>query len=264
MKKIVALVALVSAAVPSFATAASTVNYYVTRDARELNSPTEANPNFGALTFLYNHGDHFHSLGRVGGPEGRLPESYIGGQVLLQEGTGAMAGRFVSAAYDDGTVFSEYSNLEMRSIDDLRQFAPGTEEAVLLNSSAGRWSTLPMDGAVVALELVEISAGLHVKDAGGTVISSVGDRLVMGDGEAFSFLPTFFTDLGTPEWTELSAVFKLVDARTGGTPFGSSGHIRIAFQTVPEPGAWALMGIGAVGLAGLAARRRLRPTAVEA
>lgn len=243
--------------------ASTTSAYYVARD-NNATAGGSANPNQGRLTFLFSHGDHFHSLGRVGGPEGRVPEAFVGGAIRL---FGRPDGRHGTAPYHDpADPTAEYSHLEIRDIHDLAPFASGTPEATLYNSSGRRWSTLGLDGGLIAFELVEISTGLNLATADGAqVASAAGDRVVLGSGSGFRTPFQFFTDPGPVTFGQrFSAVLRLVDLRTSGPPFASSGNIRFEFQAVPEPGGFILAGAGVIGVAVLAHRRRRVQTGTPA
>ena len=242
------------------------VGYYVARDA----NPTvgsNPNPNFGRLTFLYNHGDHFHSIGRFGGGPNQLPESYHRGdpRITLFHGSGAMAGRSVSRRYHDGSIGSEYSDLRIDSIRNLSGFDPTSPEGILFNSSNRRWVSGPeqpnedrrlsLEGVLVALEVVSLSTGLHAS-VGNQVASNVGDLLELGPGDSFSAQLKFFTDLGLGSLQNLTASFRLVDLSTSGTPLGGSGEFFFRMQTIPEPSTYLMLGLGLVGVATLQWRRR--------
>lgn len=220
--------------------------YYVGLD-------TAAGTNQGHLTFLRAHGDHFHRLGVFGGLEGRIPESYIGGELLLSQGTGQFAGRYVSGEYQiEGDLPSEYSDLEIRPISTLAGFADGTPEATLLSGGLRYLGSL--GGASLALELVSISSGLHVADqAGNEILSSAGDRHVLGAAGSFAaFTPLFFTDPASAPGASYSATFRLVDVN-GIVP--QSGTFRYEFRSVLEPASLATMGLG-LGTLGLIASGR--------
>lgn len=268
MKRAFLLSAIVLTLIAS-SSSAEMAGYYVGRDARPLLG-SDPNPNYGRLTFLYNHGNHFHSIGRFGGGPNLLPESYIGGAFTLFPGTGSEEGRFVSRRYDDGSPQAEYSNLTIESIRNLGGFDPGTEESILFNSSGGRWVSgpentdhpLPLTGSLLALEVVQLSRGLTATNGDGSeVASGVGDRLTLGAGDSFSFLLRFVTELGVKHNRGLSAVFRLVDLNTG-SPLEGSGDFRFNMTTIPEPTTGVLVGLGLAGLIVVRLRRRGRRVAI--
>jgi hypothetical protein len=241
------------------------VGYYVSRDANPMVGQNE-NPNFGRLTLLYNHGNHFHSIGRFGGGPNRLPEG-TRAPITLFSGSGDMEGRFVSKRYDDGSPSAEYSDLRFESIRSLSGFDAGTPESILFNSSSRRWVSGPehpdparqlsLEGSLVALEVVSLSAGLHAS-IGDQVASTTGDRLELGAGDTLSSLLSFFTDTGIAPLTNLTATFRLIDLSTS-TALGGSGDFRFELQTIPEPGSIALVGVGLLCLIGVRWRRSRRP-----
>ena len=181
--------ALAGAAVASLFVAvparAELVGYYVGVDNRDTigysqpgsgdPSQTYVNPNDNRLTFLYQHGDHFHGIGihSYTGPtssptvvdtsaNNRIPEISSGQpplRLLPAPAGHPLAGRWVSGLGDE----PEYADLEIRSFESLFGFPAGSPEQVLAGSSAGRWNT-DLTGSVVGLQLVSISAGLAVAD----------------------------------------------------------------------------------------------------
>ncbi|WP_152054116.1 all3515 family Zur-repressed PEP-CTERM protein [Tautonia marina] len=242
---------------------AEQIGYYVARDANPT-SGANPNPNFGRLTLLYNHGDHFHSIGRFGGGPNLLPEANRG-RLTLFAGTGDMEGRFVSKRYDDGSPAAEYSDLRIGSIRNLSGFDPGSPEDILLTSSNYRWVSGPehpiedrrlsLEGSLLALEVLSLSSGLNAS-IGNQVASSVGDILELGPGDSFLAHLNFFTDLGIGGLQDLSASFRLVDLSTGGTPIGGSGEFFYHMATVPEPSTIVMLGIGLAGALAVGWRRR--------
>lgn len=242
------------------------VGYYVSRDANPMVG-SNPNPNYGRLTLLYNHGNHFHSIGRFGGGPALLPESYQGpdARIDLFLGSGDHAGRFVSSYYDDGTPSSEYSDLRFDSIRNLSGFEAGSAEEILFSSSNRRYVSGPensehplsLEGSLVALEIVEMSSGLHAS-IGDQVGSEVGDLLTLGAGDTFSTLLTFFTDTGVGRFMDMTAVFRLVDLSTGNSPIEGSGEFRYNLRTTPEPSTYLMFGLGLATAAGLHYRSRRR------
>jgi hypothetical protein len=228
--------------------------YYVGRD-------TAAGTNQGRLTFLFNHGNHFHRLGPFG-TEGRIPEPNPGGRIALLPGTGALAGRFVSGAYDDPSdPTSEFSDLEIRPISTLLGFPAGSPEATLIGG--GQRYLGDLSGTTVALELVSISAGLGVRDGqGNAILTSPGSTFALGAGDAFApFTPMFVTDLNAAGGSPYSATFRLVDLSGR---VGSSGNFTYQLASVPEPGSLVLVGVGGGLLAVVSYRRRRRARAALA
>jgi hypothetical protein len=236
-------------------------NYYLTVDGRPtLASGTyagQANPNSGRLTLLYAHwnddtpsSNHFHGIGvysLTGAADAptvldtngnnRLPENFTAQAPLtLQAGAGAYAGKFVS-----GENGEHYSDLTLYSIHDLAAEAtlnPTSPEGYMYNSNAGYKNT-PMTGLDVALEIVSISPGLNLGQAG---LNQPGDRLAIGGEASWPFEPVFWTN-GDALPGHYSAALRLVDQAN---VFGSSGTFHVDFAIVPEPGS-----IGMALLAGL-------------
>jgi hypothetical protein len=227
--------------------------YYIAVDNAEvLASGTYAglsNPNYGRLTFLFAHTNdadpstnHFHAIsaysytGEVANPttistntNNRIPELFTGDLPLrLLPGTGAYAGKLISQ--DTG---EEYSHLNMASVQALSSFPSDAPEGFLFHSSSNRWST-PLNGAVVALQLVSITPKLHIADAQGNPVLARQPRHHLGDGNSLAFLPTFWVKEGATVGT-YSVTFKLVDVRTEGTPLGDSGRFTLDFR-VPKLG----------------------------
>jgi hypothetical protein len=162
------------------------------------------------------------------------------------------AGQYVSGMTPGVT----FSNLEFRSVNSLASFAAGTPEAILFNSSGGRWAGL-LDGTMLSLELLSVSSGLRVTDANGNdILVNPGDQWNLGEGNAgFSFTPTFVANTLGPH----SARFRILDRGTGnaGGPWLQSGEFEFRFNAVPEPSSVILLGLG-LGAVGLAAYRRRR------
>jgi len=256
--------------------------YYIGRDVRQT-VPTGTyanlpNPNFNRLTLLFAHTytatpdiNHYHSkstysyfgpnLGAAttvqpfngnaaGLPSANfLPEGgTLGNSPRLQllPGSGAFAGKFISGLAGLLTPHDEdFGKLELKSVDTLASFAPGSPGNVLFVSGgaapANRW-TGSMAGSNLTLVLVSISSGLSVADlSGATVLSSPGDSVALGDGGAgLGFIPVLQTLSGN--LANHSVTFKIVDSGTGnaGAPWLESGQFVIN-AVVPEPAALGLL-----------------------
>jgi len=265
-----ALIAMTALAIPTSGLLAETVGYYIGIDSRNpLVSGVYVgmeNPNAGRLTFLYAHTygfvpghapsgesdfsiNHYHPIGAysLSGPtnqmvinptsgNNRIPEiSSRQPPLTLAPTTNALyAGKWVSARTEE-----HYSDLRWRATDDLNQptrYGPGSPEWILFYSSAGT-RTNSLAGAVVALELVSKTEGLHIGNAETLdILMNPGDRFSLGVGPAINFQPVFWVDAAAPVGT-YSAAFKLVDtgAEGGRTPFGESGIFHLDFKVAPEP-----------------------------
>lgn len=218
------------------------------------------NPNAGRLTMLLNHGDHFHGIGAYSysGPvaapvvnptsgNNRIPEpSSAEAPLPLTAGAGSYSGKLVNKPGP-----SEYSHIDFGSIDELAGFTPGSPEDVLLNSSAGRWSS-SISGAVIALELLSITPGLTVGTGTTLDIFSSGSPYVIGSGDNVDFTPVFWTD-GAAALGSYSVTMRLVDLRAS-DGLAPSGEFSFDFAAVPEPANMALMCAGLVLI--IAARRK--------
>jgi hypothetical protein len=268
----VVLTAVLAAALANAATAAHAAlsEYYVGVDGlANIASGTYAgllNPNHGRLTFLFNHGDHYHGIGvhTYTGPNlgagtavndtngnNRIPEISSGQEpLLLTAGSGAYAGKLVS----NPLAGVEYSHLEMRSVHTLN----GNPEDTLglFNSSGGRWNGPLWDDAGghahIHLELLSATAGLNVGTLGNPLALPVGGDVHVGDGdELFSFTPVLWVDSAAAPGV-YTAEFRLIDEDG---IVGDSGRFFLDVQVVPEPASFASIGV-AVGLIAMAARRR--------
>lgn len=277
MRKILTLVqALLFSLVATAAIAAPLdVLYFVGVDSlQNLPSGTYAglqNPNHGRLTFLFNHGDHYHGIGAysytgpVGSPtvlptnaNNTIPELSTGLPPLsLEAGSGAYAGSLVSGL---GTAPQDHEYGDLRMLATAALDATGDPaDQVPFHSSGDRWSS-PLGARPIGLELISISAGLQIGDSAGNVLfPGVGHVLSLGLGDALSFNPVFFTD--SPVAAAYTATFRLHDlgAATGGsTAFGSSGEFTLAFR-VPEPSALVAIALGLACVAGLRFQRSVQP-----
>lgn len=221
------------------------------------------NPNGGRLTFLYNHGDHYHAKGvythtgpNLGSgtavtvsPSNYLPEGSAD-PFALKPGTGPFAGLYVSGQTPD----VEGSDIQIGSVESLRGFAPDADETILLDSSGGRWNGSLAEADLV-IELVGASAGLSILDASGLPIFSGGTSLALGlAGASLNFSPIFAA--AAPG--DYAAMFRIHDARANG--FGSSGVFEFRFNAtaVPEPGSLVMASIAGLAATGFALRRRRR------
>ena len=224
-----------------------------------------ANPNFGRLTMLFNHGNHYHGIGAysyTGTPpdhtvlstnsNNRIPETYTGLPPLsLVPGSGPLyADKLVN--HPDPTV--EYTSITFRSVDSLAGYAPGSEESILYNSSNGRWSS-SLAGTKIAIELVSITSGLTVGDASTLNLFESSNRYALGAGDLIDFTPVFWVAAGAAMQT-YSAEFRFLDLGVNGAVLSAGGTFNFDFAPTPVPlpaAAWMLLS-GALALVG--ARRR--------
>jgi hypothetical protein len=229
--------------------------------------------NAGRLTLLFDHGDHFHGIGTYSysGPaphpgvldtnaNNRIPEvSSLEPGLSLTAGSGTYAGRLRSSVGS-----SEYSYLGMAPLQSLSGFAPGSEEAVLFNSSAGRWSG-SQDGVTVGLKLLSASSGLTIGTESVTNLFSVSDTILLGAGNAWTFKPVYSLAGGAAPGT-YSAELQLVNLNPL-SDIGDSGRFyfdfAVAAAPVPEPETYAMMLCG-LGLVGLGLHRRARKEQAKA
>ncbi len=249
---------------------AETAGFYIGIDTRNplasgvyRNLP---NPNFNRLTFLYAHTyeyvpglapagastfaiNHYHPIGaysysgpsnapvtQVTSSNNRIPEIATAQPplTLIPATNGLFAGKLVNARTEE-----HFSDMRWWATDDLNQptrYGPGSPEWILFYSSAGT-RTNSVSGAVVHLELVSKTTGLHVGATNALdIVTNPGDRYNLGAGEAIRFTPVFWVD-GNAAVGTYSATFKLIDVNTDGgrTPFGESGLFTLDFKVAPEP-----------------------------
>jgi hypothetical protein len=227
-------------------------HYFVAVDSLQmLTSGTYAglpNPNHGRLTLLVAHTDdedpsnnHFHAIGTYSytGPvesptvittntNNRIPELSTGAFPLrLLPGVGVFEGRLASRPTGE-----EYSDLRLASVQVLRGFPGDSPEGILFHSSEGRWAA-PLTDAVVALQRVSVTPGLHLADEAGAEVPPEGLH-PLGAGDLFTFAPVYWAE-GTAPVGTYSAAWKLVDVGTGEARLGESGRFTFDFR-VPAPG----------------------------
>lgn len=253
------------------------IGYYIGIDSlATLTSGTFAglaNPNYNRLTFLWEHGTHFHGIGAysytgsadapvVNGSSGnnRIPEvgariDPLPGTLALNAGAGEFAGKWVSSPLGDEVAHQAYSHLGVSSIQSLAGGTPGSITEALFDSSAQRWNAA-LDGVQVALKLEYITPGLKVAANGDMDLFDGGNLHLLGDGNAFDFLPTFWVDATAAAGT-YTAQFSLVNLGSN-TAVRDSGTFHIDFAVpapVPEPTTWAML-LGGLFMLGWIARRR--------
>jgi PEP-CTERM motif len=232
------------------------IGLYVGFDGREILTGTYAglaNPNFGRLTLLLDHEDHFHGIGAYSltGPvdaptilptntNNRLPETFsLEAPLPLTPGSGVFAGTLASRIGS-----SEYSFLGMSSIHSLSGGADDSVESILYHSSTDRWSGSPATVAV-GLKLISATAGLHIGSASDKDLFDEGDTFLIGSSDGFDLLPTYWVNSGAAPGT-YSAQFQLVDLSAGASSDLSSGsfYLDFAVSAVPEPSVMLLLGLG--------------------
>jgi hypothetical protein len=158
-----AVSAAVAAPAPAVAAPVGTHSYYVgIDDFPTLTSGTYAgqpNPNFNRLTFLWadfvepTSSNHYHSKAIftytgpaaaptvINSPSNYVPEG-ANPPLKLSPGTGAYAGKLVSAPYTDPAAPSfHFSDLTLGSTRSLNGFGPTDGRTYMFNSSGGRWNS---------------------------------------------------------------------------------------------------------------------------
>jgi hypothetical protein len=242
------------------------IGFYVGVDGRAT-FPTgiyagQANPNFNRLTYLFDHGDHFHGIGAyslTGDPPGtildtnsnnRIPETYTGlPPTQLAPGTGAWSGTWRTSLAGD----AEYRFLGIASIQSLAGYPAGSAESILYSSSGARWNA-SFENVLVGLQLVSISPGLHVGSETQMDIFGGGDTYALGDSGSLEFMPVFWTGAGAAAGT-YSAELRLVNLGAN-TAVLDGGRFYVDFAVpVPEPQTYLLLIAGLVLVATIARKR---------
>lgn len=282
MRAVLTIGVLLSAAIaaPAQATsavrAAEGIGYYIAIDGLStIASGTFAglvNPNAGRLTWLFDHGNHFHSIGAYSytgtatsavvadtNTNNRLPENYsrtdaASSAIALTAGSGAWSGSWVSTVLPEDKPAAEYSLLGVSSIQSLNGLDAAAD--VLYNSSAGRWSG-SATGVTVALQLVTATAGLKVAADNNLDIfaAGAGSLWELGDLNSLSFNPVFYVDSGAAPGV-YTAQFSLVNTGSN-TAVTSGGNFYFDFVVpapVPEPSALVMLAAG-LGMLALLRRR---------
>lgn len=246
-------------------TQAQMVNFYVGKDSAETLGhgiySGLPNPNQGRLSLLYAHvnlenfrSNHYHGIGSwsyTGDPEDptvaetnsndHIPETYTGQPPLtLVPGSGIYEGKWISAKteehYSDLTIQSVHNMLVDETPDGPVEFGYGSPQHSMFHSSGGTRSEA-LDGVIVAIELVEKSPELHFGSAEEMdLLTQPGDRLVLGDGNDFSFTPVIWANEDTPEG-HYYIRFKIVDVGEGEghEALLDSGVATFDFQVPGEP-----------------------------
>jgi hypothetical protein len=104
----------------------------------------------------------------------------------------------------------------------------------MFHSKSDGW-TNALDGVVVAMELVEKSSDLHVGASNQLdVLSSPGDRVVMGTGNSFEFTPVVWTETNAAAG-DRTLKFKLVDVSGGNNAMLDSGIVTFMYRVQGAP-----------------------------
>lgn len=231
-----------------------------------------ANPNAGRLTWLFDHGDHFHSIGAYSytgtasapvvnttNANNRIPELYTrtndsNNAIPLMQGSGLFSGSWASGVLPASTATHDYSHLGVASIQSLDNVDAGSE--VLFHSSNNRWNA-SFQGVTVGLQLLSSTPGLKVAVGNALDVFGAGSVYALGSSVSFAAAPVFYLD-GSAADGIYSAQFQLVNlgsnpnVRQSGT---FSYDFRVA-QPIPEPSTWLTLVAGLMAITALTSRRR--------
>ncbi len=253
----------------AYAHTSDLAGYYIGVDARStIPSGTyagQAEPNIGNLTLLLNHGDHYHGIGAYSysGPaatpttndtnsNNRIPEIFsLEAPLALNWGSGSLySGKLTSQNNP-----SEYGNLTFARVDTLADHDVGSEEQILFNSSANRWSTL-LGNTSIGLQLISATTGLFVGDAQNTNLFTNSDTISLDSYLDTEFAPIFWTASNLPAG-KYTAEFRLVGLNDANI---NSGRFYFDFApvAVPVPTAAWLFASGLFGLLGLRSKKNVK------
>ncbi|MGY6277247.1 all3515 family Zur-repressed PEP-CTERM protein [Methylomonas sp. MgM2] len=225
-----------------------------------------AEPNAGNLTLLFNHGNHYHGIGTYSytGPaasptvndtngNNRIPEiSSLEAPLSLTLGSSILYGDKLTSQNNP----SEYGHLTFARVDALTGHEAGSEEQILFNSSADRWSNLLGDTSI-GLQLLSSTPGLFVGDEQNDNLFANGDTISLDSYLDDEFAPIFWTAANALPGT-YSAEFRLIGLNDANI---NSGRFYFDFSpvSVPVPTAAWLFLSGLLGLLGLTRKPNATP-----
>ncbi len=220
-----------------------------------------SNPNYGRLTLLYNHGDHYHGIGTYSytgssdaativdtNANNRIPETYTNEAPLqLSLGSGSLYNGKLTSQNNT----SEYGNLKFELVDSLAGHDSGSEEFVLFNSSNGRWNTL-LGNTSIGLQLISATPGLYIGDENTANLFASSDTVSLNSYlQNGIFSPIFWTAIDAAIDT-FTAEFRLVGLEDANI---NSGRFYFDVKPVPVPGAVWLFLSGLLSLIGMSRTR---------